>query len=81
MMDLSKRLYRSQTNRVFSGVCGGLGEYFGLDATLIRLGFVFAAILGWFGPLLVAYLVMMIVVPEATPASRAVVDSTPEPTD
>lgn len=77
-MELSKRLYRSQSNRVFSGVCGGLGEYFGLDATLIRLGFVFAAVLGWFAPLLVAYLVMVIVVPEAPPASKAVVDAAPE---
>ena len=78
MIDLSKRLYRSQTNRVFSGVCGGLGEYFGLDATLIRLGFVFAAILGWFGPLFVTYVIMMLVVPEAPPATRSVIDAAPE---
>ncbi len=77
-MDLSKRLYRSRSNRVFAGVCGGLGEYFGLDATLIRLGFVFASLLGWFGPLLAAYLVMMIVVPETAPASKSVVDAEPE---
>ena len=30
-MDMNKKLYRSSTNRVICGVCGGLGEYFGVD--------------------------------------------------
>ena len=32
-----KKLTKSATNRMISGVCGGIGEYFHLDATLIRL--------------------------------------------
>jgi phage shock protein C len=33
----TKRLYRSRKNRVLSGVCGGLGEYFSVDPVIIRL--------------------------------------------
>lgn len=32
-----KRLYKSKTNRVICGVCGGIGEYFGIDPTIVRL--------------------------------------------
>ena len=32
-----KKLYRSRSNRMICGVCGGVGEYFNIDATLIRL--------------------------------------------
>ena len=32
-----KRLYKSKTNRVLCGVCGGIGEYFGIDPTIVRL--------------------------------------------
>ena len=34
----SKKLYRSKDNAMLAGVCGGLGEFFGIDPTLIRLG-------------------------------------------
>ena len=30
-----KRLYKSRTNRVLCGVCGGIGEYFGIDPTIV----------------------------------------------
>ena len=35
-----KRLYRSEKNRMIAGVCGGIAEYFNIDPTLVRLGFV-----------------------------------------
>ncbi len=35
-----KRLYRSRTNRKIAGVCGGLAEYFNVDATIMRLLFI-----------------------------------------
>ena len=57
-----KRLYRSRTDRMIAGVCGGLGEYFGIDPTLVRLLFVFAAL--FYGPGILAYLILMLVVPE-----------------
>jgi phage shock protein C len=57
-----KRLYRSRQDHMIAGVCGGLGEYFGIDPTLVRLLFVFAALFA--GPGILAYLILMLVVPE-----------------
>ena len=59
-----KKLYRSRENRVLGGVCGGLGEYFDIDPTLVRLLFVFGAFLGVPGALLLIYLVMLVNVPQ-----------------
>jgi phage shock protein PspC (stress-responsive transcriptional regulator) len=61
-MNTSKRLYRSRTERMIGGVCGGLGEYFNIDPTLVRLLFVVFALTGGSG--LLAYLIFLIVVPE-----------------
>jgi len=58
----SRRLYRSRSDRMISGVAGGLGEYLNIDATIVRLLFVFFALAG--GPGLLVYLVMLLVVPE-----------------
>lgn len=57
-----KKLYRSRKERIIAGVCGGLGEYFGIDPTLFRLLFIVAALFG--GPGLIAYLLFLIIVPE-----------------
>lgn len=59
-----KRLYRSRTNRMISGVCGGLGEFANVDPTLIRLLFAAGTIFSG-GVLLLVYLAMVFVVPEA----------------
>ena len=37
MQNQDKRLYKSETNKVIGGVCGGLGEYFGIDPTILRI--------------------------------------------
>ena len=59
-----KRLYRSHTDRMLNGVCGGLGEYFGIDPTIVRL--IFVAITLSAGPgMLLAYLILAVVVPPA----------------
>lgn len=57
-----KRLYRSRTDRMIGGVCGGLANYLNIDPTLIRLFFVLLFFGVGTGPLL--YLIMWIVVPE-----------------
>ncbi len=57
-----KHLYRSRTNRVIGGVCGGIGEYFGVDPTLIRLAWVLFVFAGGSGVL--AYIVCWIIIPE-----------------
>lgn len=58
---MNKKLYRSSSNRVFVGVCGGLAEYFDLDPTLVRVGWVIFSALGGSGVL--AYLVCAIIIP------------------
>ena len=58
-----RKLYRSRTNRVLAGVCSGLGNFFGIDPTVVRLIFVAGTILG-FGSFVLIYLVLFIVVPE-----------------
>ncbi|MCJ7513500.1 MAG: PspC domain-containing protein [Anaerolineales bacterium] len=63
-----RRLYRSRSERMFAGVCGGLGGYFDVDPTLVRVLFVVLALAG--GPGLIAYLLLLILVPiEPLPAS------------
>ncbi len=58
----SKRLYKSRTNRMLSGVCGGIAEYLNLDPTVVRL---LCAILGCSGTGIVIYIVAAVVMPEA----------------
>ncbi len=58
-----KKLFRSLTNRKLYGVCGGLGEYFNVDPTLIRLLWVFLCIPS-LGTAVLAYIVAAIVMPE-----------------
>ena len=60
-MDSTRKLYRSRTNPQVAGVCGGLAQYFNLDATLIRVLFMLLAVLGGAG--LVLYVAMWIIVP------------------
>ncbi len=74
-----KRLYRSRNERMIGGVCGGLGEFLNIDVTLVRLLFVFGAIFG--GPGLLAYLVMLLVVPEEPLAKNAVITPQEETTE
>lgn len=56
-----KTLYRSTTNRVFCGVCGGLGEYFNVDPTLIRL--LWILLICSFGTGIIAYIIAAIIIP------------------
>ena len=58
---MSKRLYKSRHNRMLCGVCGGIGEYFGVDPTVVRLIFVLLTIFGMSG--LLFYLICAIIMP------------------
>ncbi len=58
---MEKRLYRSYQNRMISGVCGGIAEYFGLDATIIRLAWALFCLFGGAGILF--YIIAAIVIP------------------
>ncbi len=57
-----KRLYRSRTSKMLCGVCGGIGEYFNIDPTLIRLVFI---LFGCTGGGLLAYILAAIIIPDS----------------
>ena len=59
-----KRLEKSRSNRVISGVLGGIGEYFNIDPTIVRIIFVILTVFGVGSPFLI-YIVLAIVMPEA----------------
>jgi len=60
---MDRRLYRSRTDRIIAGVCGGIAEQANMDPTLIRLAAVVLA-LATGGAAVIAYVIMAIVVPE-----------------
>jgi len=60
-----RRLYRSRTNRVLAGICGGIAQYFGSDPTAVRLAAIVLGVFTGIVPMVVAYIVAAIVVPEA----------------
>ena len=59
----NKPLTRSTSNRMIAGVCAGLGDYLGIDPTIVRLLTVLAFFTG-FGGIALVYLIMAIIVPE-----------------
>ena len=59
---MNKRLYKSRNDKMLGGVCGGIAEYFDIDPTLVRLGWVLFCALGGRG--ILAYIVAAIVIPE-----------------
>lgn len=58
---MDKRLYKSDVNRTIAGVCGGIGEYFNIDPTLIRLAWIIFCFAGGSG--ILAYIIAAIVIP------------------
>lgn len=59
---MKKRLYHSNGSKVIAGVCGGIAEYFDMDPTLIRLGWVLFCAMGGSGVLV--YIIAALVIPE-----------------
>lgn len=72
MPENMKRLYRSRSDRMFSGLAAGLGNYVNLDPTVVRLVFALTSIFAFPIPIII-YLVMMLIVPEE-PASLPAVE-------
>ncbi len=70
-----KRLYRSSRERILGGVAGGIGDYFDVDPTLVRLAWILLAFAGGVG--ILAYIVAWIIIPEAPWRSRAGEDPKP----
>jgi phage shock protein PspC (stress-responsive transcriptional regulator) len=61
-METTNRLYRSTTDKVIGGVCGGLGDYLNIDPVIVRIAFVLLAVFGGSGVLV--YIILWIVIPE-----------------
>ena len=59
---MTKRLYKSGSNKVVSDVCGGIAEYFDIDPTLVRVAWIIFCAMGGSGFL--AYLVAALIIPE-----------------
>lgn len=71
-----KKLYKSQTNKILSGVLGGVGEYYNIDPTILRLAYLLVAILTALFPAVLAYIIAAVIVPsrplsEPAPSSTA----------
>lgn len=58
---MKKKLYKSNTNKMLEGVCGGIAEYFDIDPTIVRLGWVVFCALGGSG--ILAYIIAAIIIP------------------
>lgn len=57
-----KKLYRSRTDKMLAGVCGGIAEYLNIDSTIVRIVFVLFSLGGGFG--ILAYVALAIIMPE-----------------
>ena len=73
-----KKLTRSKTDKMIGGVCAGLARYWNIDVTLVRVGFVFLAIVTNVVLAIVAYIVALIVIPEQTQQTASVTVAEPE---
>ncbi|OGL29699.1 PspC domain-containing protein [Candidatus Saccharibacteria bacterium RIFCSPHIGHO2_02_FULL_47_12] len=60
---MTKRLYKSEKDRKWAGVCGGIAEYFDIDPTLVRAGYAFVTIISGIIPGLIAYFVLAYIMP------------------
>jgi len=62
-MKMAKKFHRSQEKKMIGGVCGGLSEYFDVDANLIRIIFVAIALFSAVLPMVIFYLLAWAIVP------------------
>lgn len=62
-MNKAKKLYRSKTDRIIFGVCGGLGEYFEVDPLILRILFILLTFTGGSG--IIIYIILAILIPDA----------------
>ena len=60
---MQKKLYRSNTDKMLSGVLGGIAEYFGIDSTLVRILFAAVAVFTAAFPCIMLYIICAIVLP------------------
>jgi phage shock protein PspC (stress-responsive transcriptional regulator) len=60
-----KQLSLSRTNRKLAGVCGGFGEYFNIDPTVVRVAVVLVCVVTAILPVVIAYVACMLIIPDS----------------
>lgn len=63
-----KKLYKSSSQKMVAGVCGGIAEYFGIEVTIVRLVWVAASL--FLGSGILLYIIAAIIIPKQTPESE-----------
>jgi phage shock protein C len=71
-----KRLYKSETDVLIWGILGGIGEYFDLDPTVLRLGYVVLVLITGVFPGLIAYIIAYFIIPERPAHGHTMGDET-----
>jgi phage shock protein PspC (stress-responsive transcriptional regulator) len=79
MSTVEKRLVRSRTDRMIGGVCAGLGQYLGIDPTVVRVIFALGLFFG-LGSFFFVYLALWLIVPEEPATSPVVISPVSEDT-
>ncbi len=65
-----KMLYRSEDNRIIGGVCGGIGEYLGIDPAVIRVIYALMTIFTGLIPGTIIYIALLFIIPQKPSAKR-----------
>lgn len=60
----NKKLYKSEENKIFFGVLGGIGEYLDIDPALIRVIFIFLSMFVFFWPSVITYIIFIFIIPK-----------------
>jgi len=65
-MEKIKRLYRSEKNSIFFGICGGLGDYFEIDPVILRVIWLLVVVFTGVVPGLLVYIIAFFIIPKET---------------
>lgn len=74
---MTKRLYKSKTNKSIGGVIGGVGDYFDIDPVLLRVVWILIVIFTGVFPGLIAYILAVIIVPERPESQKTLKEKEP----
>ncbi len=66
MSEESNKIFRSSTDKMLAGICGGLGKMLSVDPTIVRLGAVLITLLTGVLPVVIVYLVGWVIIPESS---------------
>lgn len=67
----TQKVYRSREDKIIGGVCGGLGEYFDIDSTVLRLGWVTVTVFSGLIPGILIYIVALFIIPQKPTVERS----------